>query len=129
LFSKFSWRKATPTLATSNSFLNSGKKIYKTKPALPNNPSHLLALLHEHRFSQRNRHGVVLGVLKRPSWHGALLTKHDTAAQALAKTGTCMAQAGVFTLDSIIDTGISQWDYSSVWGSLLYSPSLPFTNE
>jgi hypothetical protein len=28
-------------MATSNSFLNFRKKIYKTKPALPNNLSHL----------------------------------------------------------------------------------------
>jgi hypothetical protein len=30
-------------MATSNPFLNFGGEIYKTKPALPNNLSHLLA--------------------------------------------------------------------------------------
>jgi hypothetical protein len=41
-------------MATSNPFLNFGGKIYKTKPALPNNNnlSHLLAFLHEYKFSQ-----------------------------------------------------------------------------
>jgi hypothetical protein len=39
-------------MATSNSFINFGKKIYRTKPALLNNPSHLPALPHEYKFSQ-----------------------------------------------------------------------------
>jgi hypothetical protein len=61
-FEIFSAVKASPTLltfitvspkmATSNSFLNFGKKIYRTKPALLNNPSHLPALPHEYKFSQ-----------------------------------------------------------------------------
>jgi hypothetical protein len=42
----------SPKMATSNPFLRFGKKIYKTKPALPNNPSYPLAFLHEHKLSQ-----------------------------------------------------------------------------
>jgi hypothetical protein len=51
--------KATPTMAplspktaTLDSSLKFGKKIYKTKPTLPNNPSHPLALPRECKFSQ-----------------------------------------------------------------------------
>ena len=46
----------SPQMATLNLLLKFGKKIYKTKPALSNNPSHpLLALPHECKFSQWNR--------------------------------------------------------------------------
>jgi hypothetical protein len=59
-FEIFSAAKASPALltflspkmATSNSFLNFGKKIYRTKPALLNNPSHLPALPREYKFGQ-----------------------------------------------------------------------------
>jgi hypothetical protein len=46
------WPHLSPKTATLNLLLKFGKKIYETKPALPNNPSHSLALPHECKFSQ-----------------------------------------------------------------------------
>jgi hypothetical protein len=58
-FEVLSAAKASPALltfksqmATSNPFLNFGKKIYRTKPALLNNPSRPPALPHEYKSSQ-----------------------------------------------------------------------------
>jgi hypothetical protein len=51
-------------MATSNLFLNFGKKIYKTtKPALPNNPSHLLALLHVAFMNINSANEIVMVML------------------------------------------------------------------